>query len=85
MNMTYKALRKTVIFIIGSIVFIVGVILLLIPGPGLVTMALGLLILSTEFEWAEKHLKSVRKKIQAIYEKSKNKNKKPQDDGKRKQ
>lgn len=80
MKRTYKAIRKTAVFIAGSVVIIVGLILLFIPGPGLLTIAAGLLILSSEFEWAERHLKSVKKRIKDAYEKSKAKQKKPKDD-----
>lgn len=61
------------ILIVGSAVFLFGVILLVIPGPGLLVMAAGLLILSTEFEWAERHQKTIRRKISEAYEKAKNK------------
>lgn len=55
---------------------LIGIILLAIPGPGLVTIALGLVILSTEFDWAERHLKNVKKRISSVYDKAKNKQKK---------
>lgn len=75
MRGTYKTLRKTAVFIAGMAVIIAGIILLVIPGPGLLTVAAGLLILSTEFEWAERHLNNVKKKIQETYEKSKQRRK----------
>jgi uncharacterized protein (TIGR02611 family) len=68
---TYRALRKFAVFSAGSIVIIAGIILLVIPGPGLLTIAVGLLILSSEFEWAERHLKRVKKRMRDIYEKAK--------------
>lgn len=79
MNKTYKALRKLIVGVVGAVVVLVGVILLAIPGPGLVTIALGLVILSTEFEWAERHLKNVKKRIASVYDKAKNKQKKQKD------
>ncbi len=84
MGGTYKKLKKAVVFVAGMTVIIVGIILLAIPGPGLLTIAVGLLILSSEFEWAERHLKNVRKKIRQAYEKSKNKQKKPENNGQKK-
>jgi hypothetical protein len=65
-------------------VLIAGVIMLVIPGPGLLTMAAGLIILSTEFEWADKYLQSVKKKIKTAYDKSKIKQEKPQASQKKK-
>ena len=84
MNKTYKALRKIIVGIVGAVVVVVGIILLAIPGPGLVTIALGLVILSTEFEWAERHLKNVKKRISSVYDKAKNKQKKQENDHRKK-
>lgn len=71
MRGTYRKLRKIIVAIVGALVVIAGVILLVIPGPGLLTIAAGLVILSSEFEWAERHLQNIRKKIREAYEKSK--------------
>lgn len=79
MNKTYKALKKIIVFSTGSVVVAAGIVLLVIPGPGLLTIAVGLVILSTEFEWAERHLKSVKKRIRDVYEKSKSKQEEPKD------
>jgi uncharacterized protein (TIGR02611 family) len=38
--------------IVGVIVLLAGVVMLAVPGPGWATIVLGLVILSTEFEWA---------------------------------
>ncbi|MEX2014709.1 MAG: PGPGW domain-containing protein [Candidatus Saccharimonadales bacterium] len=76
MKRTYGTIKKAVVFIAGFTIIIAGLILLVIPGPGLLTIALGLLILSSEFEWAERHQKNIKKRIQDAYKKAKNKQKK---------
>lgn len=76
MKKTYGTIKKAVVFITGFTIIIAGLILLVIPGPGLLTIALGLLILSSEFEWAERHQKNIKKRIQDTYKKAKNKQKK---------
>jgi uncharacterized protein (TIGR02611 family) len=38
---------------VGGALIVVGVILLVLPGPGLVLIALGVAVLATEFAWAE--------------------------------
>lgn len=73
MKKTYRALKKSAVFVAGVAVILAGVVLLVIPGPGLLTIGLGLLILSTEFEWAERHLKNIKQRIRSAYEKSKKK------------
>ena len=45
---------------------IVGIILLVLPGPGLLVMVAGLLILSLEFEWAKKYRDQARSKLRKI-------------------
>lgn len=41
-----------------------GVVMLVIPGPGLVTIAAGLAIWATEYVWAKRLLQHVRERIQ---------------------
>lgn len=60
---------------IGSIVLLAGLIMLVTPGPGLVGIIAGLLILSTEFEWAERYLHQARKKLKETNDKIRNRNK----------
>ena len=49
--------------IAGGTVVLVGVALLVLPGPGLLVIALGLALLATEFEWAKGLLKKARAAI----------------------
>lgn len=56
-------LRRVVVGIAGVTVMALGVALLVLPGPGLVTIALGLAILATEFVWARSLLKQARDEI----------------------
>lgn len=71
MRKTGKYLKKAVVFLVGSAVVIVGIILLPAPGPGMLVILFGLMILSTEFEWAERHLITVKAKMKAVIDKSK--------------
>lgn len=42
--------------VIGFTVIAIGALMLILPGPGLVVIGFGLLILSAEFEWARRAL-----------------------------
>lgn len=75
MKSSIKALRKVGVALIGSIVLLAGLIMLVTPGPGLVGIIAGLLILSTEFEWAERYLHQARKKLKETNDKIRNRNK----------
>ena len=46
---------------VGGTLIVVGVALLVLPGPGLALIALGLFVLATEFAWAEATLHRVKK------------------------
>lgn len=69
MNRVKKSGRKIGVALLGFPVIAVGIILLFLPGPGLLVIAAGLAILSLEFEFAERYLKTVRKKIEQAAEK----------------
>lgn len=84
MKKTYGLLKKVVVFTIGIIVIIIGIILLVVPGPGLLTIVLGLLILSSEFKWAEKYTDKMKTKIHDVYEEAKRKHQKFSDKEKKK-
>lgn len=56
-------LKRILIGVIGFTVVLIGVALLVLPGPGLVIIALGLAILATEFVWARALLKKAREAI----------------------
>jgi len=51
---TPKLVRRLFVSIVGLAIILAGVAMLVLPGPGWVTIFLGLAVLSTEFEWAER-------------------------------
>jgi UPF0716 family protein affecting phage T7 exclusion len=52
--------RRLLKIVGGFTLLIVGTLLLVLPGPGLVTMAVGLALLAGEFVWARSLLNRVR-------------------------
>lgn len=48
--------RKAAVLVVGVAVLLAGVALLALPGPGMLVIIVGLVILSTEFAWAERWL-----------------------------
>jgi len=63
---TLNAAWKLVIFVIGITVVIFGGLLLVLPGPGWPTILLGLIILSSEFAWANRFLDPVKRTTQRV-------------------
>jgi uncharacterized protein (TIGR02611 family) len=53
-------IRRALVAVVGTTVVLIGVALLVLPGPGLIVIALGLAILATEFVWARALLKKAR-------------------------
>ena len=49
-----KPLRKIFVGLIGGLCFIAGIIMIFTPGPAFVFIPLGLLLLASEFQWAER-------------------------------
>lgn len=58
--MPYVWARRLVVGVIGGTVLLVGVALLVLPGPALVVIPVGLGILGLEFAWARSLLKRAR-------------------------
>lgn len=56
-----KAFAKRVgVEILGWGLVVLGLLALVLPGPGLILLALGLLVLATQYEWAERRLEPVK-------------------------
>jgi len=55
-----RTARRVVVGVVGATVLLVGVAMLVLPGPGLVAIPFGLVILSAEFAWARRWLRRVR-------------------------
>jgi len=52
--------RKIAVTIAGSVLVAAGVAALVLPGPGLLLLLAGLVVLATEFDWAAKRVDTVR-------------------------
>jgi tellurite resistance protein TerC len=57
---TYRWARRIAVGLVGGTVLAIGVALLVLPGPALVVIPLGLAILSVEFAWARRWLRKVK-------------------------
>jgi len=55
-NSFVRAGRKFVVAVIGGTVVLIGIALIVLPGPAIVVIPLGLAILGTEFLWARRLL-----------------------------
>ena len=65
LHFTYRAARRIVVSVVGVTVVLIGLILIFTPGPALVVIPAGLAILSIEFAWARRWLRTMKEKSKA--------------------
>jgi len=71
MRKTVRHVKKIIIGLIGFPLIIVGLILIPLPGPGLLIMLAGLIVLSNEFDWAQKYVDKARLQLKKVYDSAK--------------
>lgn len=59
-NRTLDTAWRTVIFVVGFTVVGIGIFFLLFPGPGWAVIIFGLIILASEYAWAQRILHPVK-------------------------
>jgi Putative transmembrane protein (PGPGW) len=60
--LSYRWARRIAVAIVGGTVLAVGVALIVLPGPALVVIPIGLAILGVEFAWARRWLRKVQQR-----------------------
>jgi tellurite resistance protein TerC len=60
-RVSLRGARRIAIALIGSTTLLLGVAMLIMPGPGLLVIPIGLALLSIEFVWARRWLARIRK------------------------
>src|SRR5919106_5749035 len=56
-----KGVRRVIVSVVGVTFLLIGIALLILPGPAFVVIPVGLAILATEYAWARRWLKKVRR------------------------
>jgi len=59
-TITYQWARRIVVGVIGGSVVLIGIAMIVLPGPAIVVVPLGLGILGLEFAWARVWLRKLR-------------------------
>ena len=55
--------KRLIIVVIGFTILAAGVAMIVLPGPAVVVIPVGLAVLATEFIWARKLLATVKERI----------------------
>jgi len=56
-----RAVKRYSIAAVGFLVLVIGILLMPLPGPGVLIVLVGVLILATQFEWAERRVEQVKR------------------------
>jgi len=62
MRMLARVARRGAVFVVGVALIAAGVVMLALPGPGIATILLGLVVLAREFHWARRVLAWMRRR-----------------------
>ena len=60
---SYRAGRKLVIASVGATIVLLGVLMIVLPGPAIVVVPLGLAILGIEFAWARRIVRGLERRF----------------------
>jgi hypothetical protein len=58
--------RWLVVGTVGGLLVVLGLVLMVLPGPGIPVLLLGLVVLATEFAWAEALLRRAKQGGSAV-------------------
>jgi uncharacterized protein (TIGR02611 family) len=61
-----RAIKRGGVFILGTTLLVAGAAMLVLPGPGIAVILLGLVVLSAEFQWAQRILAWVRERGRSL-------------------
>jgi tellurite resistance protein TerC len=65
-RLTYRVARRIAVALVGFTVLLAGIVMIVIPGPALIVIPVGLAILGIEFAWARFWLRHVRERLSGL-------------------
>jgi hypothetical protein len=60
---SWLTLRRALVFVLGAAVLLLGLAMIFLPGPAIVVVPAGLVILGLEFAWARRWLRALRARL----------------------
>ena len=63
---TLKQAKRVIVIVVGFTVLLFGIVLIVLPGPAILVIPLGLAILATEFVWARWLLVRFKRKARRL-------------------
>lgn len=59
-TITYQWARRIAVVVIGGSILAIGVVMIVLPGPAIIVIPIGLGVLGIEFAWARHWLRKLR-------------------------
>jgi putative transmembrane protein PGPGW len=59
-NITYAWARRIAVAVIGGSILVIGIAMVVLPGPAIIVIPIGLGVLGLEFAWARYWLRKLR-------------------------
>jgi uncharacterized protein (TIGR02611 family) len=66
LTVSLKHARRLIVAVVGFTVLLIGLAMIVLPGPAIVVIPLGLAILATEFVWARRLLQRVKTETERL-------------------
>jgi len=71
-----KRIKRVFVLIVGVTILIIGIAMIILPGPAVIVIPIGLAVLGTEFLWARRALSKIKRRssllrdsvVERIYE-----------------
>lgn len=63
---TLAQAKRLVVMVIGFTILAAGIAMIVLPGPAIIVIPVGLAILATEFIWAKKLLVTVKERFERV-------------------
>jgi tellurite resistance protein TerC len=67
---TLQQAKRLIVIVVGSTILLMGIAMIVLPGPAVLVIPVGLGVLATEFVWARRLLT----KLKSTFQKGKEKN-----------
>ncbi|MBI4218256.1 MAG: PGPGW domain-containing protein [Elusimicrobia bacterium] len=63
-NSYWRYARRMIVLVFGGTLLLLGIVLIFLPGPALLILPVALAVLGSEFVWARRLLKRVKKEAE---------------------
>jgi len=65
-----KQVKRFIVAVVGFTILGIGIAMIVLPGPAILVIPLGLSILATEFVWAKRFLEKMKDRLKKTYKSS---------------